>query len=98
MMVRLPCDRVETFSSTCGTLPVWGAADQMERCRRCPTRCSAQRMCAKLDVYIQQRELEHSRMHSQPGQPRRGGGRRVGADGGDTPRAAPPASAPDARA
>jgi hypothetical protein len=36
-------------------------------------------MYAKLDVYIQQREAEHPLMHSQPGQPRRGGGRRVGA-------------------
>ena len=40
-------------------------------------------------------------MHSQPGQPRRGGGRRVGADGGDaagTPGPAPQAPAPDERA
>ena len=37
-------------------------------------------------------------MHSQPGQPRRGGGRRVGADGADTPGPAPQASAPDERA
>lgn len=34
-------------------------------------------------------------MHSQPGQPRRGGGRRVGADG---PGPAPQASVPDGRA
>jgi len=40
-------------------------------------------------------------MHSQPGQPRRGGGRRVGADGADgagTPGPASQASAPDERA
>jgi hypothetical protein len=37
-------------------------------------------------------------MHSQPGQPRRGGGRRVGADGTGTPGPAPQASVPDERA
>jgi len=37
-------------------------------------------------------------MHSQPGQPRRGGGRRVGADGAGTPGPAPQAPVPDERA
>ena len=37
-------------------------------------------------------------MHSQPGQPRRGGGRRVGADGAGTPGPAPQAPGPDERA
>jgi hypothetical protein len=36
-------------------------------------------MCAKLDGYIQRTEAGAARMHSQPGQPRRGGGRRVAA-------------------
>jgi hypothetical protein len=37
-------------------------------------------------------------MHSQPGQPRRGGGRRVGADGVGTPGPTPQAPVPDERA
>src|SRR5260370_25551943 len=46
--------------------------------RTWPTRFSAMPLYAKLDETTRRTEPEPARMHSQPDQPRRGGGRRIG--------------------
>jgi hypothetical protein len=95
MIVRLPCDLVETLSSTCGTLPA-------RRLRR-PDGTLPHMSNSLFDAAdVRQAWYLHSahgggaaRMHTQPGQPRRGGGRRVGAG---WPGPEPSASVPDERA
>src|SRR5260370_37976005 len=85
---------MDTLSSTCRTLPGLcprrpdgkSAIRRGSRAppgepaarRTWPTRFSAMQLYAKLDKTIRRTEPEPARMHTQPDQPRRGGGRRIG--------------------